>query len=63
MHRYWWDLRGDIAVPDTEARAVRAFHNKTYGFDYQYTSFAPHFTAELWDPDAWAALFAKAGIK
>jgi alpha-L-fucosidase len=38
---YWWDLRGDIASPDTEARAVRAFHNKTYGYEYQYSSFGP----------------------
>eukprot|EP01046_Picozoa_sp_COSAG06_P011901 COSAG06_NODE_685_length_13103_cov_126.328668_4_plen_151_part_00 len=60
---YWWDLRGNIADPDAEARAVRAFHNKTFGFDYQYTSFAPQFTAELWDPDQWAALFKQAGIK
>ena len=28
---YWWDLDGDIPHPDAEARAVRAFHNKTYG--------------------------------
>ena len=32
---YWWDLRGDIAQPDAEARAVRAFHNRTYGYDYK----------------------------
>ncbi len=60
---YWWDLRGNIADPDAEARAVRAFHNRTYGFDYEYTSFAPRFTAELWDPDQWATLFKQAGIK
>ena len=33
---YWWDLRGNIAQPDAEARAVRAFHNRTYGYDYKY---------------------------
>lgn len=60
---YWWDLRGNIADPDAEARAVRAFHNRTYGYDYQYTNFAPQFTAELWDPDQWATLFKQAGIK
>jgi alpha-L-fucosidase len=29
----------------------------------RYTSFAPKFTAELWDPDQWASLFKTAGIK
>lgn len=28
-----------------------------------YKGFAPYFTAELFDPDTWAELFAKAGAK
>lgn len=28
-----------------------------------YKGFAPFFTAELFDPDTWAELFAKAGAK
>ena len=59
---YWWDLDGDIAVPDKEARAVRAFHNKTY-HNLQYTDFAPLFRAELFDATQWADMFRKAGIK
>ena len=42
---------------------VQAFHNKTYGPDFAYEQFAPRFTAELFEPDEWAALFARAGVK
>ena len=55
--RYWWLLDGS---KDPE---VVAFHNKTYGAKFKYADFAPMFTAELFDPDAWAALFKKAGIR
>jgi alpha-L-fucosidase len=43
--------------------AYGAFHNKTFGADFDYSEFGPMFTAELFDPDAWAALFAASGIK
>lgn len=43
--------------------AVWAFHQKTYGKDFPYDGFAPLFKAELWDPQAWAALFRKAGAR
>jgi alpha-L-fucosidase len=59
---YWWDLDGDIAKPDAEARAVRAFHNRTY-HDLSYQDFAPMFKAELFDPAEWASLLKQAGVK
>jgi len=54
---YWWKLDGE------KDPAYVAFHNKAYGPNFQYTSFAPMFTAELFDPDAWAQLFKKSGAK
>jgi alpha-L-fucosidase len=54
---YWWRLDGD-KNPD-----YVAFHNRTYGANFQYPSFAPRFTAELWNPDTWAELFKKSGAK
>ena len=37
------------------------FHRRAYGKDFRYEQFAPMFKAELWDPDAWCDLFARAG--
>jgi alpha-L-fucosidase len=42
---------------------VHDFHTKTYGEDFEFKDFAPMFKAELWDPNAWADLLAKAGAK
>jgi alpha-L-fucosidase len=42
---------------------VYDFHVRTYGKDFEFKDFAPMFKAELWDPDEWADLFAKAGAK
>jgi len=41
----------------------REFHAKNYGADFAYQDFAPRFTAELFDANQWADLFARAGIK
>jgi len=42
---------------------VAEFHARTYGTDFQFRDFAPMFKAELWDPNAWADLFARAGAR
>ncbi|HEC2145713.1 TPA: alpha-L-fucosidase [Staphylococcus delphini] len=39
------------------------YHAKTYGEDFEYEQFADLWKAEKWDPEAWAALFEKAGAK
>ncbi|KQN64571.1 alpha-L-fucosidase [Erwinia sp. E602] len=39
------------------------FHAKHYGSDFLYRDFAPQFKAELFDADAWAALFKASGAK
>lgn len=53
---YWYDLM-KTGSPTGE------FHNKTYGRDFKYQDFAPMFKAEMYDPDEWADLFARAGAK
>ena len=42
---------------------VAAFHARTYGSDFAFRDFAPMFKAELWDPDEWADLLARAGAR
>ena len=54
---YWWNLDG-VHDPDTVA-----FHQRVYGKDFKYADFGPMFKAQLWQPDDWADLFKKAGIK
>ncbi|MCP4548133.1 MAG: alpha-L-fucosidase [bacterium] len=39
------------------------FHAQNYGADFEYRDFAPQFRAELFDPAAWAALFADSGAR
>lgn len=39
------------------------FMKKNYPPGFTYQEFAPMFTAEFFDPAAWAHLFAKAGAK
>jgi len=46
-----------------ELKGDEDFHEKTYGADFEYRDFAPLFTAELFDPDFWASLFAESGAR
>jgi alpha-L-fucosidase len=39
------------------------FHVRTYGRDFQFQDFAPMFRAEAFDPDRWAAVFARSQAK
>ncbi|GIX07253.1 MAG: hypothetical protein KatS3mg115_1656 [Candidatus Poribacteria bacterium] len=39
------------------------FHVDTYGERFTYQDFVPYFAAELFDPDAWAALFERSGAQ
>lgn len=55
---YWYSLDGPKPNP-----AYVEFHTKNYGKDFKYAEFGPMFKAELWNPDEWADLFKKAGIK
>ena len=46
-----------------ELKGDEDFHEKTYGADFAYRDFAPMFTAELFEPDFWASLFAESGAR
>ncbi len=39
------------------------FHRRTYGENFAYADFAPQFKAELYRPEQWAELFARAGAR
>ena len=39
------------------------FMKKNYPPNFSYVDFAPKFTTEFFDPDAWASLFEAAGAK
>jgi len=54
---YWHNYR------EGENTCNAAYHNATYGRDFEYTNFGPMFTARLFDPDRWADLFVKSGAK
>lgn len=41
----------------------REFHVKNFGENFAYRDFAPLFRAELFDPEQWAELFARAGAR
>ena len=62
---YWNSLtEGKLAKsPAGHGAATWAFHKRLYGADFPYSDFAPMFRAELFDPDRWADLFAKAGAR
>jgi alpha-L-fucosidase len=64
---YWEALDNDPANQNEKRRrrglATKAFHNRVYGEDFEYTDFAPLFKAELYDPDEWAEIFADSGAK
>lgn len=56
---YWEHIDGT----KPEDAVWKDFHAKNYGKDFPYEDFAPRFTAELFDADQWAALFARSGAK
>lgn len=54
---FWWSWQGA-----KDAWAVD-YMNKNYPPGFAYADFAPMFQAEMFDPNQWAQLFAKAGAK
>ncbi|MBN1421093.1 MAG: alpha-L-fucosidase [Planctomycetes bacterium] len=61
---YWNHITGGRrAANDPKRSESWRYHVRTYGEDFRYQDFAPLFKAELFDPDQWAATFARAGAK
>jgi len=66
-----WGQVGEYAewywnrLPSTDPKWApsREFHARNYGEHFDYMDFAPRFTAELFDANQWADLFARAGVK
>ncbi|SFS68338.1 Alpha-L-fucosidase [Zhouia amylolytica] len=54
-----WFLRG----LQTNDPIRTEYMKKNFGPDATYKDLAPHFKAELWDPQEWAQFFKKAGAK
>jgi alpha-L-fucosidase len=57
---WYWER---VAGTKPEDAVWRDFHAKNYGADFPYQDFAPRFTAELFNADQWAALFARSGAR
>jgi alpha-L-fucosidase len=69
-HASEWYVRymygGNVLAGDGGANAaVVKWHTEHFGppTQFGYKDFLPMYTAAKWDPDAWAALFKKAGAK
>ena len=61
---YWNAMeRGKTPGANPIQAGTWAYHQKQYGAGYPYQDFAPHFRAELFDPDHWADVFARSGAK
>jgi alpha-L-fucosidase len=65
---WYWERQRAPGNPASEKdqairRETRAFHERVYGKDFDYMSFAPQFRAELFDADAWARTFQQSGAK
>ncbi len=56
---YWNHIKSE----KPEDAVWREFHAKHAGDKFDYMDFAPQFTAELFDANQWADVFARAGIK
>lgn len=56
---YWWRINEESEA----GKLFRAYHNKTYGEDFNYQDFATQFKAQHWDPKEWANIFKNAGAK
>jgi alpha-L-fucosidase len=62
---YWRHLEAGRTntLSKPEFRPFWEYHQRVYGVGFQYRDFAPEFKAELFDPDQWADLFARAGAR
>eukprot|EP01133_Synstelium_polycarpum_P014165 gene14165-16697_t len=56
---YWYNWK----TPSSDNGLTAAYHNRSYGPDFTYQSFAPMFTADLFNATEWAEIFYGAGAK
>jgi alpha-L-fucosidase len=62
---YWNAMTGGKNSPNANAiqKGTWEYHQKQYGAEFPIRISAPHFRAELFDPDHWADVFARSGAK
>ncbi|MFC5860763.1 alpha-L-fucosidase [Acidicapsa dinghuensis] len=62
---YWHQMTEGRDNPKAGAleKGTWEFHKKWYGADFPYQDFAPHFRAELYDPDQWADILSASGAR
>lgn len=62
-YQYWLQEKKMFGNGKYTGTEVVDFHTRTYGPDFSYYKFGELFKNDLFEPDAWAALFAEAGAK
>ncbi|MCB0669798.1 MAG: alpha-L-fucosidase, partial [Saprospiraceae bacterium] len=62
-YQYWLQNKTLFGNGHFTGNEVVEYHNAKYGEGFPYYQFGDLFKAELFDPDAWAALFKKSGAK
>ena len=64
---WYWHAKDGLprkhAAAVARSEAVKEFHNRVYGENFQYKDFRPLFTCELFDPEQWAKIFKRSGAR
>lgn len=60
---WYWHRLARGPVHEGKPNPTYQFHERNFGQDFAYSGFAPLFRAELFEPEAWAELFRKAGAR
>lgn len=64
---YWNALLEDENTTNEKRKqrhlAIKSFHDKNYGVNFQYSDFRDRFTCELFNPTEWADVFKRSGAK
>ncbi|MCC6859543.1 MAG: alpha-L-fucosidase [Bryobacterales bacterium] len=60
---YWNAWQRGPADKSGKPNPTWEFHRRVFGEKFPYFDFAPLFRAELFDPDHWAAVFARSGAR
>jgi alpha-L-fucosidase len=62
-YQYWLQNKTLFGNGQFKGDEVYEYHRRTYGEDFPYYRFGELFTADLFDPKQWAALFARSGAR
>lgn len=62
-YQYWLQNKTLFGNGQFKGDEVYQYHRKTYGDSFPYYQFGEMFTADLFEPEQWASLFAKSGAR